>query len=88
MDGVLDIQPRVVRYVITAEFILPEPTAESGLSSEEGEAISWAVAQLQARLLARQERDFGRSDALRAQVEERGFAVKDTAQGTVLERYR
>jgi cysteinyl-tRNA synthetase len=45
------------------------------------------VGRLRERLIARQDRDFARSDAIRAEVEGAGFGVKDTAQGTVLERY-
>ncbi|MEP7346885.1 MAG: cysteine--tRNA ligase [Gemmatimonadaceae bacterium] len=88
MDGVLDIQPRALRFVITSDSVSPPLDSQPDSSGEESAAISRAVAQLQARLLARQDRDFVRSDALRAQVEEGGFAVKDTAQGTLLERYR
>ena len=32
-------------------------------------------------------RDFAAADALRQQVEEKGFAVKDTGHGVVIERY-
>lgn len=64
----------------------PDP-AESTLSIDEAGNALWAVERLQARLKARQERDFARSDALRGEVESRGFAVKDTPQGTVLERF-
>jgi cysteinyl-tRNA synthetase len=88
MDGVLDIQPRAQRFMIGVDLVTPLPSTDTGLMSEEVEAISWAAAHLQARLLARRERDFAKSDALRAEVEERGFAVKDTPQGTLLERYR
>jgi cysteinyl-tRNA synthetase len=44
--------------------------------------------QLRERVLARQRRDFAASDAIRAEVEARGFAVKDTASGTILERFQ
>lgn len=88
MDGVLDIQPRAFRFVIAADSVTPDPVAESALTSEERDAILWGVAQLQARLESRRGRDFATSDALRSAVEARGFAVKDTPAGTVLERYR
>ncbi len=48
----------------------------------------WAVSRLQERALARRERDFATSDAIRTEVEVRGFVVKDTAGGAVLEKYR
>ena len=48
----------------------------------------WAVGRLRDRLAARAQRDFAASDAIRGEVEERGFVVKDTPQGTQLERWR
>jgi cysteinyl-tRNA synthetase len=44
--------------------------------------------KLRERVLARQNRDFKAADGLRAEVEEGGFAVKDTANGTILERFQ
>jgi cysteinyl-tRNA synthetase len=87
MDSVLDLQPIVFRFVVAETEVLPDPATVSELTVEEREAISWATSQLAERRRARQRRDFPASDAIRAAVEERGFVVKDTAAGTVLERY-
>jgi cysteinyl-tRNA synthetase len=47
-----------------------------GLSQEEIEA------QISARLKARQEKDFERSDRIRAELEERGIELLDSREGT------
>jgi cysteinyl-tRNA synthetase len=88
MDGVLDLKPRVVRLVVGPETVEPEPASLPDTEPIEQEAITWAVERLRARLAARKARDFAQSDALRAEVEGRGFVVKDTALGTQLERWR
>jgi cysteinyl-tRNA synthetase len=87
MDGVLDLQPRAVRVVVRASGATPDPATLSGLSEEENVAVMWAVDRLLRRVEARRERDFATSDSIRKEVEARGFLVKDTAEGTVLERY-
>jgi cysteinyl-tRNA synthetase len=46
------------------------------------------VTKLRERVVARQKRDFKAADGLRADVEGAGFAVKDTANGTILERFQ
>jgi len=74
--------------VVSADKVNPEPVADSGLSEKELEQVVWGVSRLRDRILARQNRDFAASDAIRAEVEGRGFAVKDTANGTLLERYQ
>lgn len=88
MMGVLDLEPRAIRFVVTAEAVSPDPVAGAELGESERAEVEWAIGRLRDRIRARQERDFAASDAIRAEVEERGFAVKDTAGGTLLERYR
>jgi cysteinyl-tRNA synthetase len=87
MDDVLDIQPRAIRFVVTPGGATPAPHAVPDLSDEERQHVHWAVSQLMERARARQAKDFARADALRKEVEDRGFLVKDTGQGTVLERF-
>ncbi|HEX6942058.1 MAG TPA: cysteine--tRNA ligase [Gemmatimonadaceae bacterium] len=86
--GILDLEPRALRFVVSANRVDPEPVAAEGLSEKEVEQVGWAVSKLRERVLARQNRDFKASDGLRAEVEGAGFAVKDTASGTVLERFQ
>jgi cysteinyl-tRNA synthetase len=87
MDGVLDVRPKAVRVVVSAGGVTPEPSSLQELSEGEREAVIWGIGRLAERVRARQERNFAESDAIRAEVEARGFLVKDTAGGTVLERY-
>jgi len=88
MMGIVDLEPRALRFVVTASGVDPEPVTASGLSDREIEQVGWGVSKLRERIVARQNRDFAASDSLRAEVEAAGFAVKDTANGTVLERYQ
>jgi cysteinyl-tRNA synthetase len=88
MMGVLDLEPQALRFLVSADRVDPEPVAGSGLTAAELDSVAWGVGRLRDRIQARQARDFAESDAIRAEVEGRGFAVKDTAQGTVLERYQ
>jgi cysteinyl-tRNA synthetase len=44
------------------------------------------AALMEERQRARQARDFARADALRAQIQERGYVVEDTPQGPRLKR--
>ena len=85
---ILDLEPRALRFVVSANRVDPEPAAAEGLSPKEVEQVGWAVARLRERVVARQNRDFAAADSLRADVEGAGFAVKDTANGTILERYQ
>lgn len=87
MDGILDVEPRALRFTVGPAEVTPDPGAATDLTAAEREQVEWAVERLRERVARRQARDFATSDALRAEVESRGFAVKDTAQGTVLERY-
>ena len=88
MDGVVDIQPRALRFTVGADGVSPDPSEVPDLGPGERDQVNWATGRLAERVEARRSRDFARSDAIRAEVEGRGFAVKDTAAGTVLERYQ
>ena len=88
MMDILDLEPRALRFVVSESRVEPEPVAASGLSTTEVDQVGWAVTKLRERVLARQNRDFKAADGLRAEVEGAGFAVKDTANGTILERFQ
>ncbi len=88
MDSVLDVQPRAQRVVVGPDRVDPAIEALPDLEPLEREQMQWAVGRLRDRLAARAQRDFVASDAIRGEVEERGFVVKDTPQGTQLERWR
>jgi cysteinyl-tRNA synthetase len=88
IDAVLDVQPRAVRVLVDLDGVAPDPASIPGLEPEERDQLTWAASRLRARLTARQNRDFGASDQIRAEVEESGFSVKDTSSGTQLERWR
>ncbi|MFN8580753.1 MAG: hypothetical protein U0163_07240 [Gemmatimonadaceae bacterium] len=87
MDSVLDLQPRVARVLVGISGAVPEPATIEGLAPEERSRLQSAVDKLRDRLVARQERAYARSDALRAEVEAEGFIVKDSPAGTSLELY-
>ena len=88
MDGVLDISPRVTRVLVGPEAVEPALAELTDLDEAERTGFGWGVARLQARLAARKGRDFAAADAIRAEVEGRGFVVKDMPLGTQLERWR
>jgi cysteinyl-tRNA synthetase len=88
MDGVLDIQPRASRVVVDLGGAHPPVSELPDLDASERSSMEGAVARLRERLEARRDRDFARADAIRAEVEEAGFVVKDTGAGTQLERWR
>ena len=88
MMGILDLEPRALRFVVSVSRVDPEPVVAEGLSEKEVAQVGWAVGKLRERVVARQNRDFKASDAIRAEVEASGFAVKDTANGTILERFQ
>jgi len=46
--------------------------------------LEWALVEERAR--AKKEKDFKRADEIRAELLSRGFVVKDTPQGAVLEK--
>jgi cysteinyl-tRNA synthetase len=88
MDGVLDIQPRAIRVVVDLNGARPPVSELPELEPSERASMEGAVTRLRERLEARRDRDFARADAIRAEVEEGGFVVKDTGVGTQLERWR
>ena len=88
LDGVLDVTPRVTRLVVGAGTVEPPVESLSDLDESERAGLLWGAERLQARLAARKARDFSAGDAIRAEVEGRGFVVKDTPLGTQLERWR
>ena len=88
MDGVLDIQPRAARVVVDLTGAHPPVSELQGLEDSERTSMEWAVTRLRERLEARRDRDFGKADAIRNEVEGAGFVVKDTGSGTQLERWR
>jgi cysteinyl-tRNA synthetase len=63
------------------------PLDLGALPDEERTALEWAEATLRARQAARRERQFAESDRLRAELEGRGFVVKDMPGGVMLERF-
>jgi cysteinyl-tRNA synthetase len=60
---------------------------EGLLEAEGGEAPAELQRLAAQREAARSARDFAAADALRAELEGRGWLVKDTPAGTALERY-
>ena len=95
IDGVLDVQPRITRLVLKGDELartVVDPQEQgtldpSGLSDEERAVLEWAEATLRARQAARRDRQFAESDRLRAELEDRGFVVKDMPGGVMLERF-
>jgi cysteinyl-tRNA synthetase len=95
IDGVLDVRPRVARLTLQAESATWTSVGSNGagqfdigsLPAEEQELLEWGAAQLRARQLARQERQFAEADRIRGVLEERGFVVKDAPGGVVMERF-
>ena len=88
MDSVLDLQPKATRVLVGPGRVDPAPSTLAELDVTEREELQWAVGRLQDRLEARRQREFAASDAIREEVETRGFVVKDTPSGTQLERWR
>jgi cysteinyl-tRNA synthetase len=56
------------------------------LSAEQPPLERHVEVLMEERQRARQARDFARADALRAQIQERGYVVEDTPQGPRLKR--
>jgi cysteinyl-tRNA synthetase len=89
IDGVLDLVPAVTRIALRNDAGGAEDLAVTGAAAANGvrELVDWGVTQLRARQDARRRRDFAAADAIRASLEERGFVVKDTPRGPVLELF-
>jgi cysteinyl-tRNA synthetase len=94
IDGVLDLQPRITRVVMKGDELVrtvvdrqPGTLDVGTLPDEERAALEWAEATLRARQVARRDRQFAESDHLRAELEGRGFVVKDMPGGVMLERF-
>jgi cysteinyl-tRNA synthetase len=73
MMGVLDLEPRAIRYMVSSSSVTRDPDA-AGMDGVR-EAVDWAIGWLRDRIQARQDRDFAKSDAIRSEVEGRGFLV-------------
>ena len=86
VDAILDVVPEVVRVAVDHEGNVTAQRPPALARSVENE-IEWAVSRLAERRAKRAARDFAAADALRQEVEARGFAVKDTGHGVVIERY-
>ncbi|MGH7713607.1 MAG: cysteine--tRNA ligase, partial [Gemmatimonadaceae bacterium] len=86
IDAILDVVPEVVRIAVGHDGTV---TAErpAVLAPAVQNEIDWALTRLADRRAKRAVRDFAAADALREEVEARGFAVKDTGHGVVIERY-
>ena len=90
LNGVLDVEPDALR-------VAPDGAparvfgAVARRSSEplpvNDETVEWALDRRASRAAARGRRDFAAADALRAELEQGGWLVKDTPHGTALERY-
>jgi cysteinyl-tRNA synthetase len=94
INGVLDVRPRTIAVTFDEVDVLPgavhaadESAGERTLDPPTMELVDWARARLRDRREARQARDFAASDAIRGELEEKGFVVKDTPTGAVAERY-
>jgi cysteinyl-tRNA synthetase len=55
---------------------------------DDPELVSWVEERLSARRAARERRDFGEADRIRAELTERGIAIEDGAGGTKWKRVR
>jgi cysteinyl-tRNA synthetase len=86
VNGILDVVPEVVRISVDYEGNVKAERPNEVADAVERE-IEWALARLAERRAKRAARDFAAADALRKEVEEKGFAVKDTGHGVVIERY-
>ena len=86
VDAILDVVPEVVRVAVDHEGNVTAEQPQMLAKAVESE-IEWALSQLAERRAKRAVRDFAAADALRQEVEAKGFAVKDTGHGVVIERY-
>jgi len=86
VNGILDVVPEVVRIAVGHDGAITAEKPNELAASVQAE-IEWALARLGERRDKRAARDFAAADALRQEVEAKGFAVKDTGHGVVIERY-
>lgn len=86
VDAILDVVPEVVRFAVDHEGNVTAERPQTLAKAVESE-IEWALSRLAERRAKRSARDFAAADALRQEVEAKGFAVKDTGHGVVIERY-
>jgi cysteinyl-tRNA synthetase len=86
VNAILDIVPESLRISVAHDgsVATERPAA---LAPAVDADIEWALAKLAERRDKRAARDFAAADAIREEVERRGFAVKDTGHGVLLERY-
>lgn len=92
INGVLDTEPDVTRVapdgsVTRVLGAVGGGEAGAGPEGVEEEDVAWAVERRAARAGARAGRDFAAADAIREELSERGWQVRDTAEGTILERF-
>jgi cysteinyl-tRNA synthetase len=95
IDGVLGVRPDIARLAMQGETATWTAIGSNGaglldltsLPAERRDVLEWGEARLRARQAARRERQFAEADRLRAELEERGFVVKDAPGGVVMERY-
>ncbi|MGQ0641643.1 MAG: cysteine--tRNA ligase [Gemmatimonadaceae bacterium] len=86
VDAILDVVPEVARISVDHEGnVTAERPGELAPALERD--IEWVLSRLAERRAKRAARDFAAADALRQEVEAKGFAVKDTGHGVVIERY-
>ncbi len=86
VDAILDVVPEVVRVAVDHEGNVTAERPQTLAKAVESD-IEWALSRLAERRARRAARDFAAADALRQEVEAKGFAVKDTGHGVVIERY-
>jgi cysteinyl-tRNA synthetase len=86
VDAILDVVPEVVRVAVDHAGNVTAERPQTLAKAVESE-IEWALSRLAERRAKRAARDFAAADSLRQEVEARGFAVKDTGHGVVIERY-
>ncbi len=99
INGVLDVEPDVTRVApddrvarvlgaVEPEGVEAEGASVDGEWSSAGLTdVAWAIERRAARAAARARRDFAAADSIRKELSERGWQVRDTAAGTILERF-
>jgi cysteinyl-tRNA synthetase len=95
IDGVLDVRPHIARLTLRGDDAVWTTAGSrdagtldlSSLPDDERHLLEWGEERLRARQAARRDRQFAEADRLRAELEERGFGVKDMPGGVMLERF-